>query len=250
MHRLPLAFAALLLSLAPAAADAVVGRASVVDGDTLDIRGTRIRLHGVDAPESAQTCRDANGQAWRCGQQAALALADHIGSANVSCEQKDVDRYKRVVAVCSAGGEDLNAWLVQHGYALAYRQYAKDYVDEEDSARRARRGVWAGAFTPPWDWRKSKREGGAPRDGSAAGEGGTAAGDDRARPHAAAPDKSASRGKKDCRIKGNISARGERIFHEPGSRAYDKTQLDEASGERWFCSAADAIAAGWRAPRG
>jgi endonuclease YncB( thermonuclease family) len=109
MNRVSFAFAALLVSATPVLADAVVGRASVIDGDTLDIRGTRIRLHGVDAPESAQTCRDAKGQAYRCGQQAALALADHIGNSNVSCEQKDVDRYKRIVAVCSAGGEDLNA---------------------------------------------------------------------------------------------------------------------------------------------
>jgi endonuclease YncB( thermonuclease family) len=239
MNRISLALAALLLSSTPTLADAVVGRASIVDGDTLDIRGTRIRLHGVDAPESAQTCRDASGKAWRCGQQAALALADHIGAASVSCEQKDVDRYKRIVAVCSAGGEDLNAWLVQHGYALAYRQYGTDYVDEEDAARRARRGVWAGAFTPPWDWRKAKRDGTA-----AAGEG--------AAPQAApAPDrKTADSGKKDCRIKGNISARGERIFHAPGSRSYDGTQVNEAAGERWFCSAAEAVAAGWRAPRG
>ena len=245
MHRLPLAFAALLLSLAPAAAGAVVGRASVVDGDTLDIRGTRIRLHAVDAPESAQTCRDASGRTWRCGQQAALALADHIGGATVSCEQKDVDRYQRIVAVCSAGGEDLNAWLVHEGHALAYRQYGTDYVGEEDDARRARRGVWSGAFTPPWDWRKAQREANVAR------EGGAGAASEGVRPQAdAAPEKSAAREKRDCRIKGNIGARGERIFHEPGSRAYAGTRIDEGAGERWFCSATEAIAAGWRAPRG
>jgi endonuclease YncB( thermonuclease family) len=231
MNRLIVALAALLVSAAPAFPDAVVGRASVVDGDTLDIRGTRIRLHGVDAPESAQTCRDAKGQAYRCGQQAALALADHIGAASVSCEQKDVDRYKRIVAVCSAGGEDLNAWLVAHGYALAYRQYAADYVDEEAAARRARRGVWGGAFTPPWDWLKGEREDGA--SGAAP-------------PPAPAREKAAA----GCRIKGNISRKGERVYHVPGSRDYERTELDEAAGERWFCSAEEARAAGWRAPRG
>src|SRR5689334_6299508 len=149
MHRVSFAFVALVLAAAPALAGVVAGRASVIEGDTLDIRGTRIRLHGIDAPESAQTCRNADVRPYRCGQQAALALADHIGGANVSCEQKDVDRYKRIVAVCSLGGEDLNAWLVHEGYALAYRQYGTDYVAEENDAHRARRGVWSGTFTAP-----------------------------------------------------------------------------------------------------
>ena len=230
MKLVSLAFAALLVSVSPGLAGAVVGRASVVDGDTLDIRGTRIRLHAVDAPESAQTCRNAGGREYRCGQQAALALADHIGAASVSCEQKDVDRYKRIVAVCSARGEDLNAWLVRQGHALAYRQYGTDYVAEEDAARRARRGIWAGAFTPPWDWRNAQRE-------AAAGDG-------------AEPPKPTAQKTADCRIKGNISRKGEHVFHGPGSRDYARTQLDEAAGARWFCSAADAVAAGWRAPRG
>lgn len=239
MKLVSFALAALLVSVSPGLAGAVVGRASVVDGDTLDIRGTRIRLHAVDAPESAQTCRNAGGREYRCGQQAALALADHIGAASVSCEQKDVDRYHRIVAVCSARGEDLNAWLVRQGHALAYRQYGTDYVAEEDAARRARRGIWAGAFTPPWDWRKAQHE---------------AAASDGVAPQVApgAGNKTTANAGKttDCRIKGNISRKGEHVFHVPGSRDYARTQLDEAAGERWFCSTEEAVAAGWRAPRG
>lgn len=230
MIRTSVALATFLLSAPPLLAETVVGRASVIDGDTLEIRGTRIRFHGVDAPESAQTCQNSDGKAYRCGQQAALALSDKIGAANVSCEQKDIDRYRRLVAVCSAKGEDLNAWLVQEGYALAYRQYGTDYVPQETTAKNAKRGIWAGTFTPPWDWRKGSREESPPTV-------------------SAAPSKPTV-GATDCKIKGNISGKGERIYHVPGSRHYDRTVLNEADGERWFCSESEAIAAGWRAPRG
>jgi endonuclease YncB( thermonuclease family) len=232
MIRTSIALAAFLLSATPLLAETIVGRASVIDGDTLEIRGTRIRFHGVDAPESAQTCQSTDGKAYRCGQQAALALSDKIGIANVSCEQKDIDRYQRIVAVCSAKGEDLNAWLVQEGYALAYRQYGTDYVPQETAAKNAKQGIWAGTFTPPWDWRKGRRE-------ESASIGSTA-------PAPSMP----TAGTADCKIKGNISAKGERIYHVPGSRHYVRTVLNEATGERWFCSESEAIAAGWRAPRG
>jgi len=150
---------ALALALAcawQAAASDLTGRASVVDGDTIEIHGQRIRLFGIDAPESRQTC-EADGQTWRCGQQAALVLSDRIGQRTVACEQRDVDRYGRIVAICRAGTEDLNAWLVSQGLALAYRQYSTAYVDEENAAHAARLGLWRGAFTAPWDWRRGVR---------------------------------------------------------------------------------------------
>jgi endonuclease YncB( thermonuclease family) len=139
------------------AAEPIAGRASVIDGDTLEIRGTRIRLHGVDAPESGQYCLNAADRLYLCGQRAALALADKIGANNVSCEERDKDRYGRVVAVCRQGGEDLNAWLVIEGLALAYRRYGTDYAGEENEAREKGRGLWAGKFTAPWEWRRGGR---------------------------------------------------------------------------------------------
>jgi endonuclease YncB( thermonuclease family) len=231
MKRFYLACTALLLLTSPCAADPEIGRASVIDGDTLEIRGTRIRLHGVDAPESGQSCLSRNGKNYRCGQHAALALSDKIGTSNVSCEQKDIDRYKRIVAVCTVRGEDINAWLVQQGYALAYRQYGTDYISEEEKARAAKRGLWAGSFTSPWDWRRGKRDSDPPIT----------------LPTSVDMEGRADEGS-DCRIKGNINQKGQRIYHIPSSRDYERTKLDEAAGERWFCSESEAISAGWRAP--
>jgi len=210
---------ALLLILLPSLAYAqdIAGRASVVDGDTLEIHGKRIRLHGIDAPESRQSCRMDDGTIWRCGQQAALSLSDHIGQRTVSCQGKDVDRYKRIVAVCRSGGEDLNAWMVTEGMALAYRRYSTDYVKQEERANLKRRGVWSGEFVAPWDWRRGKR----------------------------LPEKQATRQQR-CKIKGNVSRSGKRIYHLPGGHYYDRTRIEETKGERWFCTEAEARAAGWR----
>ncbi len=130
-------------------ADALSGVASVIGGDTIEIHGERIRLFGIDAPESRQLCT-VSGEPYRCGQQAALALADHVEQRTVRCEERDRDRYGRTVAVCFVGDEDVSAWLVAEGWALAFRRYSTRYVPEEDKARAAGRGIWAGAFDPPW----------------------------------------------------------------------------------------------------
>ena len=134
----------------------IAGQARVIDGDTLDIRGTRIRLHGIDAPESRQMCRAA-GRYWSCGQQASRALAELIGPRRVVCSERGRDRYGRIVAVCLAGRTDLNRWMVAKGWAFAYRQYARLYVADEMAARAAGRGIWRGDAVPPWDWRRGER---------------------------------------------------------------------------------------------
>lgn len=152
-----IAVLALLLSAVPATANELVGVASVIDGDTLEIRGVRIRLHGIDAPESRQLCRRNSGEEWRCGQQAALAMSDRIGRLTVSCAVSDVDRYDRAIAVYAQGNEDLNRWLVSQGWAVAYRRYSRDYVEAEDLARRAGHNIWSGQFVMPWDWRRGQR---------------------------------------------------------------------------------------------
>lgn len=231
----PIMLAALLLPLlaAPAqTAETLVGSATVIDGDTLEIRGQRVRLHGIDAPESAQTCTDPAGGSWRCGQRAALALSERIGRATVACERKDRDRYGRIVAVCSTAGRDLNAWMAENGWALAYRDYSKDYVDAETVARITRAGIWGGSFDAPWDWRRGRRSGGrvAANDNTAAGV-------------ARGPEAG------ECPIKGNIGSGGTRIYHLPGDQFYEGTVINESKGERWFCSEGEAEAAGWRRTR-
>ena len=109
---------------------------------------------GIDAPESGQTCLDAKGQRYRCGQKAALVLDARIGEGVVTCERKDTDRYGRTVAVCRVYGEDLGAWMVGLGWALAYRAYSTRYVPAEELARSRGLGLWAGQFMPLLEWRK------------------------------------------------------------------------------------------------
>lgn len=147
-----------LLSLAlPWSAQAEIsGQARVIDGDTLDVADQRIRLHGIDAPESRQLCR-RNGESWRCGKDATRALKALLGSRSVRCEELDRDRYGRVIAKCAVDGMDLGGWLVSRGWALAYRRYSADYVPHETKARTARNGIWQGDFMSPWDWRKMVR---------------------------------------------------------------------------------------------
>ncbi len=145
-------------SASPTPTRVITGRASVIDGDTLEIHEQRIRMHGIDAPESRQDCK-ADGKTYRCGQKAALALSDKIGQQTVTCEQHDTDRYGRAVAVCRVGAEDLGAWMVLEGWAIAYRKYSSNYVWAEDAAKEGRKGLWAMQFEQPACYRKPKSEG-------------------------------------------------------------------------------------------
>lgn len=150
-------FALTLISLSLSAdgigSDIIEGNAIVIDGDTIEIHGERIRLDAIDAPESRQTCLDAAEARYRCGQKSAFVLADIIERGIISCQFKGRDRYKRIIAVCFRGDTNLNAWMVAQGWAVAFRKYGNDYISQEDEARLARRGMWAGSFDMPWDWR-------------------------------------------------------------------------------------------------
>jgi endonuclease YncB( thermonuclease family) len=133
---------------------ALVGRAKVIDGDSLDLGGTQIRLFGIDAPEGRQTCLDAAGRNYRCGRSATKALRRLVGRSVVRCEKRDIDGYGRTVAVCFKDGIDLNGWMAENGWAVAYRHYSRDYVAAEERARAARLGIWAGRFEEPRLWRR------------------------------------------------------------------------------------------------
>ena len=204
-----------VLAAPVAAAPVLTGTARIIDGDTLEIGalGERVRLHGIDAPERGQGCVSAKGKSWACGEAARKALAE-LSRGTVRCEGIERDRYDRLVAKCSAGGRDLGAAMVEAGAAFAYRKYSMDYVAAENRARAAGRGIWSGEAIRPADYRAAQAP--APQAAPAT-----------------------------CAIKGNISKNG-RLYHLPGSRAYAATRISERHGERWFCSEAEALAAGWR----
>jgi endonuclease YncB( thermonuclease family) len=201
------------------AANTLSGLATVTDGDTIRVTNTKIRIHGIDAPESKQTCKLPD-KIIRCGAMATSAMKKLVNGDKVICQKTDTDRYGRVVAICRADGVDVGQRLVQKGWAVAYRRYSTRYVEDEDAARSGKLGMWQGEFVKPWDWRRGVRLQKA----------------------------SAASGKTGCKIKGNISKSG-KIYHVPGSRWYDRTKIDEGKGEKWFCSVSEAEESGWRAPR-
>jgi endonuclease YncB( thermonuclease family) len=204
---------------AASASDPIVGPAAVVDGDTIRVADTRIRLHGIDAPEAAQACNAAGGGTWACGPEATRALRSAIAGRDVNCQPLTLDRYGRTVARCFVGNFDLQADLVRRGLAWAFVKYSSDYVPEEAEARAANRGVWQAETQTAWDYRATRW---------------------------VEFDNSAPEG---CPIKGNVNRLGERIYHLPWGRDYVKVKMDLTKGKRWFCSEGDAEAAGWRLAR-
>jgi endonuclease YncB( thermonuclease family) len=222
------------------AQERVTGRATIIDGDSFEIGDVGVRLFGVDAPEGRQPCV-REGREWQCGEAAAAELRRLVGSRDVVCRKRDEDTYGRIVAVCHSGTVDLGAAMVRAGLAVAYRRYSDDYVDEERQAQAARRGVWAGTFASPEDWRRDERV-----QETAAQPTRTV----RAAPEPSSATRSSQGRRSGCDIKGNINSSGERIYHTTASPSYAETGIDEDRGERWFCTEAEARAAGWRAPRG
>lgn len=201
-----------------AAAGQLAGTAHVTNGDTVDWREDR-QVFGVDAPELGQKCEGPR-ELLHCGKLAAIFLGDRIEGQQIECVVSTIDEFGRTVASCRHQGEDLSGWLVREGYALAFVRYSDRYVADEAAARERQAGLWAATVEPPWEYRA--------RRWAASGE--------------EAPDS--------CRIKGNISREsGDRIYHAPWSPHYNRTRISVEHGERWFCTEAEALAAGWRPPK-
>lgn len=152
----PEATARPLGSAAPAADRSVQLR--VIDGDTIVVDGTHYRLWGIDAPESAQACRDTSSASYACGKVASAHLRELVAGQRVSCEPKTQDRYGRTVAICgTATLPDLGKVMVRDGWAVAFVRYSRDYVKEEAEARDVRRSIWSGTSELPWEWRAAQR---------------------------------------------------------------------------------------------
>jgi endonuclease YncB( thermonuclease family) len=134
----------------------ITGYAYVIDGDTIDIKDVRIRLNGIDTPETEQTCT-ASGLIWHCGIEAAKVMHRLTKGKTVTCIGNTKDRYGRLIGNCFVGDLDLNATMVESGMALAYRYYSLEYVEQENIARETKKGLWSGEFVAPWDWRQGKR---------------------------------------------------------------------------------------------
>jgi endonuclease YncB( thermonuclease family) len=141
----------------PEAGPALNGIATVIDGDGLYVGDVEVRLFGIDAPETGQYCRRADGSRWRCGQYATVALDRFVGGKPITCRVRTPDPYGRSVSTCAYMGQDLAAKQVRDGWALAYRRFSQIYVSDEDAARQAHSGVWAGKFEEPWEWRQHQR---------------------------------------------------------------------------------------------
>ncbi len=160
--------AVLCLLATPALAE-VAGRATVIDGDTLEIRGQRIRLHGIDAPETGQTCR-RDGAPWDCGRAAAELLRELTAGKRIVCAERATGGGGLLEAKCKAAWLDLGAEMVTRGMALPEPRNPSDYLRNYQEARGRGNGIFAGAFVEPKDWRNGKRlaiEGG--NDGSPGG---------------------------------------------------------------------------------
>ena len=216
MKTIQLALISLLVLLMQAsfAADLSGKVVAIADGDTFTLltaekQQVKIRLAEIDAPESGQPY----------GNKSKQTLSGLIFGKDVRVVVQTTDRYGRTVGRPYVGDLDICAEMVRTGAAWAYREYLRDngLLTLESEAQAYKRGLWGlseAQNVPPWEWRRAG-------DSNQSGN---------------------------CQIKGNINSKGDRIYHVQGSRSYGATRINESKGERWFCSEAEARAAGWRAP--
>ena len=192
----------------------------VIDADTIALNGTTVRLNGIDAPEIGQRCENKNIKMYDCGMSSKQALQNFIKTMPnemIQCQHLGKDMYGRTIGDCSIGKININMWLVESGWALAYRKYSKKYVQNENNAKKNLSGIWSGNFVEPWKWRRGERL------------------------HS-----KISQSKNGCLIKGNISSSGDRIYHVEEGQYYNETKISIEKGERWFCSEVEAEDNGWR----
>lgn len=191
----------------------VSGPIRVLDGDTFEIGGDRVRLFGIDAPEIGQPCLRESGMEIDCGAWVDSHVTQLFEGEIATCEGIERDRYDRLIATCKVDGADMGRTLVTQGLARAFLYYSEDYAADEKGAAIAGRGVWQFTMEEPAAYRAALTHTPNPPD--------------------------------ECPIKGNLSENG-RIYHTPQNRDYGRTRINVSAGERYFCTEDAALEAGWR----
>ena len=214
-----------------------IGFPEVIDGDTVQFADVKLQMEGIDAPQTDQLCFDHAGKRWKCGVAAREYLKQQADNKSWKCDVVKKNLYGRLLARCRAGDEDIARQMVQAGLALASTTGSAMYLEDEEVARTAEAGLWAGAFVTPLDWRQHnwhakilgkatvQRQASAPLLTSAFGTSPPSA---------------------DCAIKGNVNWSGKCIFHTPAGHWYKRITMEAKYGDRWFCTATEAIASGCR----
>jgi endonuclease YncB( thermonuclease family) len=192
----------------------IAGRGSAISGDTLRIGTTNVRLNGIEAPLSTQVCNDSAGRPWNCGASARQALSRSLRAGRVSCDLSGSDEPR--AGACSVDGRDLAAELVRGGHVFAASGLFAPYGSEEREAKASKSGIWSGENVRPSEYRDQKWQ----------------------QAKAVAPD--------GCPIKGSVRG-GRRLYVQPWDSGYERVRVVQSRGERWFCSQAEAEAAGFKA---
>jgi endonuclease YncB( thermonuclease family) len=195
----------------------IEGMGQVLDGDTIQIGVTKLRLLGIDAFEAEQMCKSSTGEIYGYGGRSTRALGEKISGERVVCIPKGRDAFDRELAVCRAGSTDFASWMIRTGHELAFTRYDYDYVSDEAYGKIKHEGAWDGSFDMPWDFREAKGAGSA-----------------EAQRQSVAPSAT-------CTSKGNVSKGGERIYHLPFDPYYRRTRA-----ENWSCNIDEAERPGLR----
>ena len=193
----------------------------VIDGDTIkvfiDDKSETVRLIGINTPETVHP-----EKAVECfGAEASFKLKELLEGRNVYLKedktQNNKDKYNRLLRYVYRGDNlFINQWLIENGYAFEFTYevpyiYQNEFIQAQNKAKIAKLGLWEDGVCD--DFNSSIVQ----------------------------------ENKKNCLIKGNISYNTEeKIYHLLGCDNYEKTVINEAKGEKWFCSEEKAIEAGWR----
>lgn len=231
---------AAMIETADAGRSEFTGVPRIVDGDTVQFGETRLQIEGIDAPQTDQLCFDDAGSRWKCGIAATEQLRHNAGRMSWKCEVVRKTLHGRLLAKCSAGGEDIARQMVRNGWALASTTGSTAYLAIEAEAIASGAGLWSGAFVAPLDWRQ--RNWHAKIFGNAKVQARSAAPLLHSAFGASAPSPN-------CAIKGNVNWSGKCIFHKPDGNWYKRITMEARFGDRWFCTPIEAIASGCRESR-